>query len=389
MLQDLQNQVAACGPLLKIVGLDDEPPLLGELRAAGNFTASYLEEEYGVTKQHIHNLYLAAKGRYDAGEYRGAHDYLEFYEELCISMREEVPLDVCWGKMAASLMYDEELLETADEERIALHEILRRRPASAMTDLQRLQQRTWLLHWSLFVRHNSIKRRDTLIEFYMMEENLNCISLTCPWLLRYPIAAVLQQKRKHVLIKSFVRMLSPEVLAMKDPFVVFLHALLVKFDFEAAQLVIPDCCDAIATDFFLNNMISPEAFVTVARGFLFDVYCRVHQRINLRVLAKEVHMEEEEAEKWVVGLIRSATLDAKVDSEAKIVEMVIPAPSVLVIFLRALFNYPFTPLTHAYSHPRARNSHYFHRHWQIGARTEGMAARTRALVDQVVELSRV
>lgn len=38
-------------------------------------------------------------------------------------------------------------------------------------------------------------------------------------------------------------------------------------------------------------------------------------------------MNVDDAEKWVVGLIRSAQLDAKVDSQAKTIEMLQPAPS--------------------------------------------------------------
>ena len=63
-------------------------------------------------------------------------------------------------------------------------------------------------------------------------------------------------------------------------------------------------------------------------------------------------MEEDEAEKWVVGLIRSASLDAKVDSQAKTVEMLQPAPSL---------------------------------HWQIADRTRDVAARTRQMFDSVAE----
>jgi translation initiation factor 3 subunit E len=327
VLQDLQSQVAACGPLVTIVGVDEEPPLLVELRESGNFHVGHLREEYGVTEEHVHSLFVAAKGRYDAGEYRGALAYLALYEELRHPKRDDVPLEVSWGKMAAAMM-DDDALEKADEERMAIADALRRRPATVLSDLQRLQQRAWLLHWSLFILASHHKRKDALLEFYMAEENLSCVAITCPWLLRYLIAAIIPRGgRKHAMAKALVRLLTPDVLAQRDPFVVFLHALLVKFDFEAAQLVIADCCDAIATDFFLSNMVSPDLFVTSARGFLFDVYCRVHQRINLRTLAKEVHMEEEEAEKWVVGLIRSATLDAKVDSEAKIVEMIIPSSS--------------------------------------------------------------
>lgn len=349
VLPDMQRHVAACGPLIDIIGIDEAPKQLAELREAGAFHMEHLREEFGVTDEHVEALLACAKFRYDAGVYRGALAYLDLYEELRYPPkgRDEVPLDVMWGKFAAAMMDEEGLWEQADEERMAIADALRRRP---MPDVQRLQQRAWLLHWSLFILANYPKRREQLIEFFMADENLTTMTLTCPWLLRYVIAAVLPQRRKSFYTKALLRLLTPEALALGDPMVTFLHSLLVNFDFEAAQAVIGDCCAAIATDFFLTNMVSPEDFLGAARTFLFDVYCRVHQKIDLRLLASQVHMELDDAEKWVVGLIRSAQLDAKVDSQAKTVEMLQPAPSL---------------------------------HWQIADRTRDVAARTRQLLEAV------
>lgn len=52
-----------------------------------------------------------------------------------------------------------------------------------------------------------------------------------------------------------------------------------------------------------------------ARVLLFDTYCRVHTRIDLKWLGKQLDMTYEESERWVVRLIREAKLDAKIDSE--------------------------------------------------------------------------
>ena len=326
--EELKQCIAACGPLIDIVGVSDEAPpeILVKLRAENNFHMDYLKREHGVTEENLAALYTLAKVRYDAGWYLGTYDYLGAYEELRYSVHDDVPLELTWGKMAAALVADD-TLKQADDERVHLADALRRRPTSVLPDIQRLQQRTWLLHWSLFLLSGYTQRREALIDFYMQEENLMCVALTCPWLLRYIIAAVLPHRRfKHVYAKALVRLLTPEALALKDPFVTFLHALLVEFDFDAAQKVIQDCRDACATDFFLGKIAS-TTFLAHARGFLFDVYCRVHQKIDLRALASQVHMEEDEAEQWVVGLIRYADLDAKVDSRSKTIEMLQAAPS--------------------------------------------------------------
>ena len=42
---------------------------------------------------------------------------------------------------------------------------------------------------------------------------------------------------------------------------------------------------------------------------------RIHQCISINMLAQKLNMSEDEAEKWVVNMIRNARLDAKIDSE--------------------------------------------------------------------------
>jgi len=52
-----------------------------------------------------------------------------------------------------------------------------------------------------------------------------------------------------------------------------------------------------------------------ARLFIFETYCKIHQRIDIGMLAQKLNMERDDAEKWIVDLIRSAQLDGKIDSE--------------------------------------------------------------------------
>ena len=57
------------------------------------------------------------------------------------------------------------------------------------TSLQTLQQRTWLIHWSLYVFFNHQKGRDLIIELFLYQKQyLNAIQTTCPWILRYSIS---------------------------------------------------------------------------------------------------------------------------------------------------------------------------------------------------------
>jgi len=200
---DLNERLAACGPLVAIVGLDEPTAQLAELRKDGLFRMEYMREVHGVQEEHVEALLSAAKFRYDVGLYRPGLAYLELYEELKYPKSDDVPLDIFWGKFAASILDNEPMWEKADEERVSIADAIRRRP---IPDIQRLQQRAWLLHWSLFILANHPKRREALIEFFMLEENLNTVTLTCPWLLRYIIAAVLpHRKKKDYYTKALTR----------------------------------------------------------------------------------------------------------------------------------------------------------------------------------------
>jgi translation initiation factor 3 subunit E len=202
VMTDLNAQLAACGPLVAIVGLDEPTAQLAELRKNGLFRTEYMREVFGVQEEHVAALLRAAKFRYDVGLYRGGLAYLDLYEELCFPKSDDVPIDIFWGKFAAAMMDEDPMWEKADDERMAIADAIRRRP---IADIQRLQQRAWLLHWSLFILANYPKRREALIEFFMLEENLNTITLTCPWLLRYVIAAVLPHRKKHFYAKALCR----------------------------------------------------------------------------------------------------------------------------------------------------------------------------------------
>mmetsp|Transcript_24157 Transcript_24157/g.37270 ORF Transcript_24157/g.37270 Transcript_24157/m.37270 type:complete len:169 (-) Transcript_24157:197-703(-) len=104
-----------------------------------------------------------------------------------------------------------------------------------------------------------------------------------------------------------------------DPIVEFVDCLCVKFDFESAQTKLADCEQVLSTDFFLCKQTA--LFMEEARVFVFENYCRIHHKIDLGALGEKLAMDQDQAERWIVDLIRNALLDAKIDSEAKCVVM--------------------------------------------------------------------
>ena len=55
--------------------------------------------------------------------------------------------------------------------------------------------------------------------------------------------------------------------------------------------------------------------------FVFENYCRIHNKIDLEVLGQKLAMNQDDAERWIVDLIHNALLDAKIDSEEGCVVM--------------------------------------------------------------------
>ena len=81
------------------------------------------------------------------------------------------------------------------------------------------------------------------------------------------------------------------------------------------------CCSrcsgvgALHSDTFLTSSGSSKPICS-ARLSLFESYCRIHERIDLKVLAQKLGMENIAAEKWIVKMVSDAQLNAKIDAQS-------------------------------------------------------------------------
>jgi len=198
-----------------------------------------------------------------------------------------------------------------------------------MSAQQTLHHRTWLIHWSLFVFFNAPNGRNIMIEFLLQTPDqtyLNVVQTTCPHILRYLAAALITNKRRRQ-TKDLVKILLQEGYHYRDPVTEFLESLDLHFDFDGAQQKLLECETVLSNDFFLANL-KPE-FLENARLFIFENYCRIHQCIDIGLLASKLNMDTEAAEKWIVNLIRNARLsDAKIHSAGNQVVIAPQYPSI-------------------------------------------------------------
>ncbi|CAB1428371.1 unnamed protein product [Pleuronectes platessa] len=65
----------------------------------------------------------------------------------------------------------------------------------------------------------------------------------------------------------------------------------------------------------LDMVAGLEDFIENARLFIFETFSRIHQCISISVLPDELHTTPEEAERWILNLIRNARFDAEMDSK--------------------------------------------------------------------------
>jgi len=324
-----------------------------------------------ITAETIATYYKFAKFNFDCGDYQQGRDMLENYISLFASPPKQrkdgdgdggdeygdrgssnaateeektgnpnmyyltsidnALLNVLWGKLSCEI-----LVEDWEEASIALTavktaiELLA--TTSKLTPLEALHQRTWLLHWSLFVFWNdaSGKGLESMVELFTSEKYLQAVTTHAPHLLRYLTAAVLLCKRRAAkkagsnsnaegrrLLRDLVKVM--QQCEYSDPIVEFVDKLTVKFDFEAAQSQLARCETVLSSDFFLCKQT--ELFMEEARVFVFENYCRIHHKIDLTTLGEKLAMDRDRAERWIVDLIRNALLDAKIDSEEGCVAM--------------------------------------------------------------------
>ncbi|XP_044735034.1 eukaryotic translation initiation factor 3 subunit E isoform X1 [Chrysoperla carnea] len=304
-LQELQNEVEK---ILVIISNDEVMKKTETMRDSKSLI-NYLSS-FDFKIERMDSMYKLAKYRYDTGNYSVSASHLYFWM-LVIPSTDKNYLNVLWGKLASEI-----LVQSWDS---ALEDLNKLRDFIDSTNifsssLQLLQQRTWLIHWSLFVFFNHVKGKDLIIEMFLYRPHyLNAIQTMCPHILRYLATAVIINRQRRSALKDIVKVIQQESYTYRDPITEFLEHLYVNFDFDGARQKLHECQTVLFNDFFLIACL--DEFVENARLMIFETFCRIHQCISIGMLAEKLNMNPDEAECWIVNLIRNARLDAKIDSK--------------------------------------------------------------------------
>jgi translation initiation factor 3 subunit E len=151
---------------------------------------------YQIGTDQIEALYQYAKFQFECGNYSGAADYLYQYRALCTNS--ERSLSALWGKLAAEILMQN--WDIALEELNRLKEIIDSKVFSfsystyscyalsffnvsvkiclAMvillqnfaSPMNQVQNRIWLMHWSLFIFFNHDNGRTQIIDLFNQDK---------------------------------------------------------------------------------------------------------------------------------------------------------------------------------------------------------------------------
>jgi len=305
--------------LLPLLEITQDAGRVNELRQDKLFTQAYLQQ-FDVTPAHVELLHRFAKAIYDCGQYDAAARHLMHFRLLTTDP--EKATSALWGKLACEILQGN--FEQANEDLQALKEAIEANTGTSA--LMQLQQRSWLMHWSLFFLGNHPNGRNIVADLFLQDRYINTIQNNCPHLLRYLAVAVITNPRRRASLKDLVKIISTEKANYSDPITGFIEQLYVHSNFDEAQSRLKECSAVMDSDFYLSN--SEADFAKHARLYIFESYCRIHERIDLSMLAKKLNMEQIAAEKWIVKMVSDAQLNAKIDSQSGHVILGLEPPDV-------------------------------------------------------------
>ncbi|XP_051163888.1 eukaryotic translation initiation factor 3 subunit E isoform X2 [Leptopilina boulardi] len=308
VLQELSLLQNNSSVVLQILHNEDTMKKMEGMRDSKTLN-NFLTQEHNFKVEIMDDFVKLAKYRYECGNYSVSTSYLYFCL-LVMPPTDKNYLKVLWGKLASEILVQN--WETALDDLNKLREYIDSNVIG--NSLEILQQRTWLIHWSLFVFFNHQKGRDLIIEMFLYRPHyLNAIQTMCPHILRYLAASIIVNRLRRNTLKDLVKVIQQESYTYRDPITEFLEHLYVNFDFDGARQKLQECQTVVCNDFFLIGL--PVEFVENARLLIFETFCRIHQCISIEMLAEKLNMKAEIAECWIVNLIRNARLDAKIDSK--------------------------------------------------------------------------
>lgn len=299
-------------PLTQII--EDEDTYV-VVRSLGSIAE--IVEKYDLPNDIMDALFSYAKFQYQCGDYKLAVEILKHYRVLTAQdtarCDTSIQLAALWGTLACHILNGDwefagDIISKLDEAYEASN--------LKLTRYELVLNRGWLLHWTIFLvfKSDNPSTQKKAMDFFLLDRSLQIVAVACQHLLRYVAALlILHRHLQDHRASELLNRIRQDRFWYSDPITQFLEALYFDLDFEAAQTYLNECGKVLAHDYFLSDL--QEEFAERCRLLIFETYCRIHQHIDLRMIADKLSMTPEDAEVWIVKLIQHAKLDATIDSE--------------------------------------------------------------------------
>lgn len=325
---DLSETQKAIGLLLEFVAQEDDPYRLLDERPNSEQLRSDTQKK-GVTAEQIAALYPYAKTNFDCGSYELAAKTLQLFRML--SDDEDKKFLALWGKLAAEILMVN--CEVALRDLNELRGEIDRRGYN--NHLEQLRQRTWLIHWSLFIFFGLEGGLAEMMEFLFQEKLMNTIQTQCPHILRYIVTAVIVNKTRKNVIRDVIKILLSEEGSYSDPFTEFVVATCANFDFDKSAEMLKKCKEVLDIDFFLGSADAniTEQFMEGAQVLLLENVCKTQRTIAVSQMATYLGLETDGAEARITQLLRESNVDATLDTATHTINVTGASPSVYTIVM--------------------------------------------------------
>lgn len=273
--------------------------LVSDLKGAGDLNIECLSSKHGISAEALEIYYKNAKFQYECGMYGDAEIMLSNYLSVSQGANSSV-VNATWGKLACHIVQGR--WETSKESLKAVKDTIEVR---SMAQLDQLKQRAWILHWSLFVHFTQTNSHDAYLDFVTDRAYIQAMQNVCPWLLRYYAVAVLLSPRRKNMLRDLLNEIQNMAYLYSDPILSFIVTLYDTFNIDNTQLRLKEALALMKNDFFL--CVHSQKFADLAKMLMCEMYCSMYARVDLEVLADKLELTTDEAEKWMVSMVKNTT----------------------------------------------------------------------------------
>lgn len=160
------------------------------------------------------------------------------------------------------------------------------------TPLQLLQNRLWLLHWSLFAvfSRSGYEGSDGYIDLFLQNSFLNVIQTSSPYLLRYLACMIVMSKNRERYVKDLARYCRLIAYQYEDPITSLITSLFHHCDFEKVSECLKELPKLIDEDVFLYRY--KEELIHAIQRLCLGVCTDIFSKTTLKQLAKMLMTNE-------------------------------------------------------------------------------------------------